>query len=80
VVLFVGTNGSKSEKNLRRQTRLSEGRKPYLLVWEAYWKENRRDASRRFSENAYADDIAQRKAREARIAAQERLPNLRRSG
>ena len=47
--------------------------------WEAYWNENGRDVSRRFSENAYGDGIAERKAREARIAAEERYPNLRRS-
>jgi hypothetical protein len=44
---------------------------------EAYWKENSRDLSRRFSEKAYGDEIAERKAREARLAAEERLPNLR---
>ena len=48
--------------------------------WEAYWKEDGRDVSRRFSENAYGDGIAERKAREARLAAEERCPNLRRSG
>ena len=47
--------------------------------WEAYWKENGRDVARRFSENAYGDGIAERKAREARLAAEERFPNLRRS-
>ena len=47
--------------------------------WEAYWKENGRDVSRRFTENAYGNGIAERKAREARRAAQERLPKLRRS-
>jgi hypothetical protein len=31
---------------------------------EAYWKEDGRDVSRRFSENAYGDGIAERKARE----------------
>ena len=45
--------------------------------WEAYWEENGRDVSRRFSENAYGDGVAGSKAREARLAAQERLPNLR---
>jgi hypothetical protein len=35
----LGIDGSKSEKNLWRQTRLSEGR-------EAYWKENGRDVSK----------------------------------
>jgi hypothetical protein len=48
--------------------------------WEAYRNENGRDVSRRFSENAYSDGIAERKARECRRAAEERLPNLRRSG
>jgi hypothetical protein len=47
--------------------------------WEAYWKENGRDVSRRFSENAYGDGIAERKAREARWAAEERFSNLRQS-
>ena len=47
--------------------------------WEAYWKENGRDVSRRFSENAYGDGIAEWKARKARLAAEERLPNPRRS-
>ncbi|MGA8659299.1 MAG: hypothetical protein WB586_24495 [Chthoniobacterales bacterium] len=47
--------------------------------WEAYWKENGRDVSRRFSENAYGDGIAERRAREVRLAAEERLPNLRRN-
>jgi hypothetical protein len=47
--------------------------------WETYWKENGRDVSRRFSENSYGDGIAERKAREARLAAEERLPNLRRT-
>jgi hypothetical protein len=46
--------------------------------WEAYWTENGRDVSRRLSENAYADGIAERKARECRRAAEARLPNLRR--
>ena len=48
--------------------------------WEAYWIEDGRDVARRFSENAYGDGIAERKAREARLAAEERCPNLRRSG
>jgi hypothetical protein len=48
--------------------------------WEAYWKEDGRDVSGRFSENAYGEGIAERKAREARQAAEERLSNLRRSG
>jgi hypothetical protein len=30
----------------------------------------------RFSENAYGDGIAERKAKEARLVAEERLPNL----
>ncbi|MGA8658050.1 MAG: hypothetical protein WB586_18050 [Chthoniobacterales bacterium] len=47
--------------------------------WEAYWKEGGRNVSRRFSENAYGEGIAERKAREARRAAEERLPNLRRA-
>ena len=47
--------------------------------WEAYWKEGGRNVSRRFSENAYGEGIAERKAREARLAAEEQLPNLRRS-
>ena len=48
--------------------------------WEAYWKENGRDVSRRFSENAFGNGIAERKAREARLAAEEPLRKLRRSG
>jgi hypothetical protein len=48
--------------------------------WEAYWKENGRDVSRRFSENAYGEGIAERKARENRRAAEERIPTLRLSG
>ena len=48
--------------------------------WEAYWTENGRDVSRRFSENAYGDGIAERKARECRRAAEDRFPTLRRSG
>jgi hypothetical protein len=47
--------------------------------WDAYWKENGRDVSRRFSENAYGVGIAERKARECRRAAEERLANLRQS-
>ena len=47
--------------------------------WEAYWKEGGRNVSRQFSENAYGEGIAERKAREARLAAEERLANLRRS-
>jgi|SRR6516165_4276149 len=47
--------------------------KAYDWFWEAYWTENGRDVSRRFSEN-------ERKAKEARLVAEERLPNLRRSG
>jgi len=47
--------------------------------WEAYWKENGRDVSRRFSENAYGDGISERMAREARLTAEERLLNLRRA-
>jgi hypothetical protein len=38
-VFLLGIDGSKSEKNLRRQTRVSEGR-------EAYWIENGKDVSR----------------------------------
>lgn len=57
----------------------SEGRKRINWFWEAYWIENGRDVSRRFSENAYGEGIAERKAREARLAAEERLPKLRRS-
>jgi hypothetical protein len=45
--------------------------------WEAYWTEDGRDVSRRFSENAYGEGIAERKAREARLAAQEPWPILR---
>jgi hypothetical protein len=45
--------------------------------WEAYRKENGRDVSRRFSENAYGEWMAERTAREARLAAEERFPNLR---
>lgn len=33
--------------------------------WEAYWTENGKDVSRRFSENAYGEGIAERKARES---------------
>ena len=47
--------------------------------WEAYWTENGRDVSRRFSENAYGDGIAERKARECRRVAEDRFPTLRRS-
>jgi hypothetical protein len=47
--------------------------------WKAYWKEGGRNVSRRFSENAYGEGIAERKAREARRAAEERLSNLRRA-
>jgi hypothetical protein len=60
-------------------TRFSEVGKPIDRFWEAYWTENGRDVSRRFSENAYGEGIVERKAREARLAAEERLPNLRRS-
>jgi hypothetical protein len=48
--------------------------------WDAYWKENGRDVSRSFSENAYGEGIAERKARECRRAAEERFSNLRRRG
>src|SRR5215475_4915918 len=44
--------------------------------WEAYWTESGRDVSRRFSENAYGDGIAERKARECRRAAEDRLPKF----
>jgi hypothetical protein len=75
----LGIDGSKGKRKLRRPARLSEGRKAYDWFWEAYWEENGRAVSKRFSENAYGDGIAERKAREARLAAEERLPNLRRS-
>ena len=44
--------------------------------WEAYWTENGRDVSRRFSENAYGDGIAERKARECSRAAERPIPNV----
>jgi hypothetical protein len=44
--------------------------------WEAYWKENGRDVSRRFSENAYGDGIAERKAREARHLFDDKIRDI----
>jgi hypothetical protein len=49
---------------IRYQTRFSEVGKSIDWFWEAYWKENGRDVSRRFSENVYGDGIAERRARE----------------
>jgi len=64
-----GIDGSKREKSLRHQARLSEGRKTQWLVLEAHWKENGRDVTRRFSENAFGDGIAEHKAREGARSA-----------
>jgi hypothetical protein len=47
--------------------------------WEGM-RDAARDVFRRFSENAYGEGIAERKALEVRQAAEERLPNLRRNG
>jgi hypothetical protein len=55
------------------------GKRRIDWFWDTYWKENGRDVSRRFSENAYGKGIAERKPRECRRAVEERLPNLRQS-
>jgi hypothetical protein len=72
-------SAAKGEKNLRRKRGSRKVGKRIGWFWEAYWNENGRDVSRRFSETTYGDGIAERKAREARLASEERSLNLRRS-
>jgi hypothetical protein len=76
--IFFETNATKNQKNLWREARLSEGWPANDWFWEAYWTENGRDVSRRFSENAYGDGVAEQKARECRRATEGRLPNFKR--
>jgi hypothetical protein len=70
-VSFVGSRWSKSEKNLPPR----RGSRKVGLTGKRTVKTYQGD----LVENAYGEGIAERKAREARLVAEERLPNLRQS-